>query len=304
MVFGHALGARQQMKSLLEEGASFTTELRDRYNALSIRILGSFLFGPLAGLYMYRSNADLGPAFGVEGGVLFGIAYVMGRRRGKKDVLSGSGRSHSPLKASDQSSEQPASSDYRASPTRYTLDKRGLQVFQSAVYAYNRAMSRLPERNAVDASELAAIINDPDLTEAEQLFQQAITIETTNAGDLLSWEQIAYLSNAVRAHLWLALVYAYRHEAERCAAQAQLAETEYNRLPQEVQQRDEGLGMKADILFRFVEADEMRAVGTTDELIARYEQILQIDKQLGDREQAAEVRGRIEALKRRRGMHG
>jgi len=55
--------------------------------------------------------------------------------------------------------------------------------------------------------------------------------------------------------------------------------------------------MKADILLRFVEADEMRAVGTPDELIARYEQILQIDKQLGDREQAAEVRGRIEALK-------
>lgn len=182
-----------------------------------------------------------------------------------------------------------------ASPELYRLDMRGKRVFDSAV-ALHRPFLRYSIYEDYSQGEVDQLRTAPELRRAERLYKEAIDIAVANAADVRSWEQITYLSNAIRAHLWLALLYRQRFEFEKVAANAQRALALLERLPEDVRSESEKLGLKSDAMFRLVEMDHFLGNGTTEGLLRRYEAVLAIDQATRDGGQAAEVRGRIAEL--------
>jgi len=145
-------------------------------------------------------------------------------------------------------------------------------------------------------SEVEQLRTAPELCRAEKQYKEAIDIEVANAGEITTWEQITYLSNAIRAQLWLALLYRQRLEFPKVAVHAQQALALIERLPEQVRSDGERLGMRSDAMFRLVEMDHFLGNGTPQELLRRYQDVLDIDHTVKGEEQAAEVRERIAHL--------
>jgi hypothetical protein len=167
-------------------------------------------------------------------------------------------------------------------------------LFDRAVALLTQAHSRYPERNDYTESALVVISRDPELREAEDLFRQVISIETSRP--------VEFPGNAINAHLWLALLYRVRFELDKCISVSRTALALLDKVPVRFQFPNAPywgflwLEMKADALFRIVEAED--AGGTTEsaELLQAYKEILDLDRETKNRGQAARVRKRIGAL--------
>jgi len=210
-------------------------------------------------------------------------------------VSAGLGSAAAPANT-DSSQGGPANqAAYLTSPLRYSLDLRGKRVFDSAV-ALHRPFLRYSIYEDYSQSEVEQLRSAPELCGAEKQYKEAIDIEVANAGDITTWEQITYLSNAIRAQLWLALLYRQRLEFPKVAMHAQQALALIERLPEQVRSDGERLGMRSDAMFRLVEMDHFLGNGTPQELLRRYQDVLDIDHTVKGEEQAAEVRERIAHL--------
>lgn len=200
-----------------------------------------------------------------------------------------------PSNAGSPQGGPPTPAAYLTSSPRYSLDLRGKRAFDSAV-ALHRPFLRYSIYEDYSPSEVQQLRSAPELCRAEKHYKEAIDIEVANAGEITTWEQITYLSNAIRAELWLALLYRQRLEFPKVALHAQQALTLLERLPEPVRSDSEKLGMRSDAMFRLVEMDHFLGNGTPQELLRRYQDILDIDHTVKGEDQASEVRERIAHL--------